>query len=71
MVYAGRDSKQVMNQGKYTYKMSTLEKSINFFMGFNILMMLSIAAGLAVGNKHFYESYSNADYLFYGMTDQA
>ena len=51
VVYTGTDSKLIMNLGKYVYKMSNYEKTLNKIMIVNLLLAIVIAlitAGIAV-----------------------
>lgn len=50
-----------MNQGRYSTKISKIEKSLNYFLLINVTLMLSMAAMLSIANYYFnlrnYESY--------------
>lgn len=47
VIYTGTETKLVKNQGRYQFKQSHMEKSINYFMGFNIFLILVIGGILA------------------------
>ena len=64
VVYTGTDSKLIMNLGKYVYKMSKYEKTLNRIMVINLLLAIFIAiitAGIAVA---FTEDKEDHQYLF-------
>ena len=64
VVYTGTDSKLIMNLGKYVYKMSKYEKTLNRIMVINLLLAIAIAlvtSGIAVA---FADDKQNHWYLF-------
>ena len=64
VVYTGTDSKLIMNLGKYVYKMSKYEKTLNKIMIINLLCAIFIAlitAGIAVA---FVDNHEDHHYLF-------
>lgn len=63
VLYTGMESKIMLNSGKHHFKMSRLEKTINYAMLFNIcliltLMLIFILLNFSFNNKH-------ADKLWY------
>ena len=64
VVYTGTDSKLILNLGKYVYKMSKYEKTLNKIMIINLLLAIFIAlitAGIAVA---FVDNHEDHQYLF-------
>ena len=64
IVYTGTDSKLIMNLGKYVYKMSKYEKTLNNIMVAHLLLAIIIAlitAGVAVAWANDHEKHQ---YLF-------
>ena len=64
VVYTGIDSKLILNLGKYVYKMSKYEKTLNRIMVINLLLAIFIAlitAGIAVA---FVDNHEDHQYLF-------
>ena len=65
VVHTSTDCKLIMNQGRYQFKQSTLNKGINFLMGFNIGVILFIAALYAFLNSRFVSTnYDSMQYIF-------
>lgn len=61
VVHTGNDCKLIMNQGKYQFKQSSLNKGINLLMGFNIAVELTIAAIYAILTSRFVtENYASS-----------
>ena len=48
IIYTGKESKIMMNQGKYKLKKSGIEKQINILIAFNILLLL-VLDGIMTG----------------------
>jgi len=42
VVYTGKDTKLVLNEGKYDFKISNLVKRLNYYLAFNIAVMLTL-----------------------------
>ena len=40
VVYTGKETKLVQNEGKYSFKISDLSKKVNYYIGMNILTMI-------------------------------
>ena len=49
----GVQSKQIMNLGRYTYKLSRIEAMLNYFSAINLAAMLFMAAMLTIANYRF------------------
>lgn len=52
----GVQSKQIMNLGQYTYKISRIEAMLNYFTGINLIAMLFMAGMLTIANSSFNET---------------
>lgn len=54
VVYTGKDTKLLMNNGKYKFKKSSNEKVINIFLLWNVFVMLfPLGITLSMLNWHF------------------
>lgn len=71
VVYTGKDSKIIMNSGKYSLKQSTLEKRTNKMLLFNLGIFLITATTLALMNYYWASQPRTAWYIFDGETRTA
>ena len=70
VVHTSSDCKLIMNQGRYRFKQSNLNKGINALMAFNIVVILVIAAIYATQTSRFVTAnYDDCQYIFYGAPD--
>ena len=53
VIYTGINTKLVLNQGKYKFKISQLDKAINVVTLFNLVLMLLMASFVTVMSYHF------------------
>ena len=53
VIYTGIHTKLVLNQGKYKFKISQLDRAINVVTLFNLVVMLSMAAFDTIMAYHF------------------
>ena len=64
VVYTGKDTKLVLNEGEYDFKISNLVKRLNIYLAINIATMLSLMLIFShVGNRIWLEN--NAEKHFY------
>lgn len=42
VIYTGRDTKQIMNEGSYKLKLSLMDKVINIILAWNIFLMIIV-----------------------------
>ena len=56
VLYTGNDTKLILNQGKYRFKQSSVDKMINWVLFINIVVMLSFGVVLAYCNYLFADS---------------
>lgn len=64
VLYTGRDTKLILNQGSYRFKQSHVDRVVNKILGINIAIMLSMCAICAYCNYLFGESMAAHDYIF-------
>ena len=70
VVHTSTDCKLIMNQGRYQFKQSSLNKGINALMGFNIVVILVIAGIYSLFTADFVNAnYDSCQYLFYDAPD--
>ena len=64
VIFTGKETKQVLNSGEYINKMSTIDKTINWILFINImLMIILLGIPLAVSCGKFIDSHENHTYL--------
>jgi phospholipid-translocating ATPase len=73
VVYTGNDTKIVLNQGKYIFKYSHLEKAINLITLWNMFVIFFLALIMTLNYNSFLNKWSDSStqtsgayYLFYG-----
>ena len=55
-----------MNQGRYQFKQSQLDRNINYLMAWNIVLLLVIASIMTYNSNQFIREYRDvAPYMFY------
>ncbi|TNV85488.1 hypothetical protein FGO68_gene5841 [Halteria grandinella] len=65
VLYCGKETKIILNQGKYTFKQSEIEKKLNYILLSHILIILSLAGILASQLKNFIdENGSKMKYVY-------
>jgi magnesium-transporting ATPase (P-type) len=65
VIYCGKDSKIIQNQGRYKFKKSSIEFGVDLIILFNCLWILSVAAIMAGRNYQFVdENGENYSYLW-------
>lgn len=65
VTYTGVQSKLILNLGSYHFKMSRLEKKLNYVLVFNVLVMFLLATVLTLCNHSFNKAYFNEyTYIF-------
>jgi magnesium-transporting ATPase (P-type) len=70
VLFTSTDCKLVMNQGKYQFKQSQLDRNINYLMAWNIVLLLVIASIMTHNSNQFIRKYRDlAPYMFYGADD--
>lgn len=58
VVFTGKDTKQILNEGKYKFKQSQVDKVINIFLAWNIfIMIVCLGVPLAVQAARFVSSH--------------
>lgn len=57
VLYCGKDTKIIMNQGKYTFKQSEIEKKLNIILFVHIIIILSLAGIMAGRLYHFIKAH--------------
>lgn len=60
VVYTGKDSKIIMNQGHYSYKYSSIEKKLNRIFSIQILQVILIAAIFTICGSAFVKEHTNS-----------
>ena len=70
VLYTGKDSKLVLNQGKYKYKMSNTEKDLNMIFVGQIIQIIFFCSLFAILASNFISDKRESDYLFYGVDDE-
>lgn len=72
VVFTGRETKLVMNQGNYHFKVSQLDKAINWITLWNMIIIFVMATIMTVGSYNFISEYEQPDgpgtgayYIFY------
>ena len=64
VVYTGKDTKIIMNNGKYKFKKSSNDKVINIFLAWNVFVMLvPLGITLSLLNYNFRNTHSHHTYL--------
>jgi magnesium-transporting ATPase (P-type) len=64
VVYTGRDTKIIMNNGKYKFKKSSNDKVINIFLAWNVFVMLvPLGITLSLLNYNFRNTHSDHSYM--------
>ena len=58
VLYTGAHTKLVLNQGKYEFKMSQLDRSINIITVFNIGIIASMCSLVTILNVDFINKYN-------------
>jgi magnesium-transporting ATPase (P-type) len=67
VIYCGKDSKIIQNQGRYKFKKSSIEFGVDLIILFNCIWILSVAAIMAGRNYQFVdENGPNYKYLWPG-----
>jgi hypothetical protein len=64
IVYTGIDTKLIMNQGRYQYKTSMIDKTINWLLLCQVIMMFSFSGLLVIGEYNFSKDHSHHAYVF-------
>jgi len=64
VVYTGKESKLIMNLGKYVFKMSSFEKILNKIMLINLALAISIAIVTSIVTVTWNSSHKDHYYLF-------
>lgn len=59
VIYCGMDSKIILNQGKYAFKQSQIEKKINLVLLFNIVIILTFSGIFAGRLYHFIKDHGS------------
>ena len=67
VVYTGRDTKLALNLSKYRFKMSSLEKNVNWILVGNLITMFSLAFICALFNLAFAERNIDDWYVFHDL----
>lgn len=57
VLYCGKETKIFLNQGKYHFKTSTVEKRLNIILTFQIFTLFSLAAIMSGRCYHFLKEY--------------
>jgi magnesium-transporting ATPase (P-type) len=57
IIYTGKETKINLNQGKYTFKQSEIEKKLNYILAAHIVMMLSLAGIMSAQLKRSIDTY--------------
>ena len=59
------DTKLIMNQGRYQYKTSQIDKFVNLMLLCQVIMMFAFSGLLCVGEYNFSKNYDHHEYVFY------
>ena len=78
VVYTGVDTKLVLNQGKYKFKISNLASKLNWYLFLNIVMMVILMFAMSqignrtwmygIGEKHYYLELEDHEYWIWSST---
>ena len=71
MLYTGKDSKLVLNQGKYKYKTSNTEINMNKIFIAQIVQIVLACVGFSIGSSFFIKIHRNSAYLFQEIKSEA
>jgi len=64
VVFTGKDTKLIMNNGRYKFKKSSNDKIINIFLAWNVFVMLiPLGITLSMLNSYFRNTHQNHHYL--------
>ena len=64
VIYTGKETKLVLNEGKYSFKISDLARKMNWFFGINIITIIILITFMSqVGNRLWMKT--NADEHYY------
>lgn len=67
VLYTGSDTKIIMNQGTYKQKKSQNDKTVNYFLAWNVFLMLLPIGLLQAGMSYwFYSTHQKHQYIYYG-----
>ena len=65
VVFTGKDSKQILNEGSYAFKQSHIDKVINIALAFNIfLVLVALGVPLTFQTYNFLKSHFHQSYLY-------
>lgn len=65
VLFTGGEAKIILNQGKYTFKQSSVDKRINWFLLTNTILLVVVGAVLAALNYRFVTQHYHTDsYIF-------
>ena len=65
VIFTGKDSKQILNEGTYSFKQSHIDKVINLVLAFNIfLVLVALGVPLTVQAYNFLKSHIHQSYLY-------
>lgn len=67
VLYTGKDSKLVLNQGRYSYKTSNTEINMNLIFLMQIVQIFFFSSLYAIGASSFARSHESSAYLFEGI----
>jgi hypothetical protein len=67
VIYTGVDTKLIMNQGRYQYKTSMIDKLTNVMLLCQVIMMFSFSGLLVLGQYRFTKRNQHHDYVFHDM----
>lgn len=65
VIFTGKDSKQILNEGSYTFKQSHIDKVINIALAFNIfLLLVMLGVPLTIQTYNFLTKNHKMSYLY-------
>jgi len=66
VIYTGKDTKLVLNQGKYIQKMSHMSMLMNYYLFLNICLLFILDVLMSqLGNRFWNEAYANEHYYIF------
>ena len=71
VVYTGKQTKLVLNEGKYSFKISDLTSKTNWYLAFNILTMIMIMLLYSqIGNRYWMQNYADKHYYIFPESEK-
>ena len=71
VIYAGSDTKLVLNQGKYKYKTSNTEIDMNYIFVWQVVQIVTFCTLYVILHSYFLENHRDSEYLYEGIESDA